>query len=307
VEAWVSDRALRAQPDLKELPTRFRQNYARSVNKYLDELEKHRQAVVQALKAGEDLPPAPVHPDPPPFHLPLSRNVANPSIFFNGMIAPLIPYGIRGVIWYQGESDHNRPALYKEIFSALIQSWREEWGQGDFPFLFVQIAPYGKTVAELGFAEVRQAQLRTSVEVPRTAMVVTTDVGDAKDIHPRGKDVVGARLALAARAVAYGEKVAYSGPIYDRMEVQGDKVVLNFRHVGGGLVARGGPLRGFAIAGTDRRYVNAEAEIVGDRVVVNSPRVRQPVAVRFGWADYPVTNLWNKDGLPASPFRTLDR
>jgi sialate O-acetylesterase len=307
VEAWVSDRALRADPQLKDLPARFRESYAKSVNKYLDELDQHRQAVIAALKVGDDLPPAPVHPDPPPFHFPLSRNVTHPSIFFNGMIAPLMPYAIRGVIWYQGESNHNRPALYKEIFSALIQSWRKEWGQGDFPFLFVQIAPYGKTIAERGFAEVREAQFRTSVEVPLTAMVVTTDVGDAKDIHPRGKDVVGARLALAARALAYGEKLVYSGPSYKHLAIQGDKIALSFRHVGGGLVARGGPLKGFAIAGADRRYVDAEAEIVGDHVVVSSPRVRRPVAVRFGWADYPVTNLWNKDGLPASPFATADR
>jgi len=307
VEAWVSDRALQAHPDLKDLSVRFRESYARSVHQYLDELEKHRQAVLQALKEGKDLPPAPVHPDPPPFHFPLSRNVSNPSIFFNGMIAPLMPYGIRGVIWYQGESNHNRPALYKEIFSTLIQSWRKEWGQGDFPFLFVQIAPYGKAVAERGFAEVRQAQFRTSLEVPQTAMVVTTDIGDEKDIHPPGKDVVGARLALAARAVAYGEKIVYSGPVYDRMEIQDDKVVLSFQHLGKGLVARGGALKGFTIAGSDHKYVEAEAEIRGDRVVVWSSRVTRPVAVRFGWADYPVTNLWNKDGLPASPFQTSER
>jgi len=218
------------------------------------------------------------------------------------MISPLMPYAIRGAIWYQGESNHNRPALYKELFSAMIRSWRDGWGQGEFPFLFVQIPPCGKNMAEMGFAEVRQAQLRTSLEVPRTAMVTTTDVGDEKDIHPPHKDVVGGRLALAARAVAYGEQVEFSGPIYDRIEVERDRATLRFKHIGGGLVARDGPLRGFAIAGPDLKYTSAEAEIRGDRVVVWSRDVDQPTAVRFGWADFPVVNLWNKAGLPASPF-----
>jgi sialate O-acetylesterase len=306
VEAWVSDRALQAQPELKKLAVDFWQDYSRSVERYLTDLDKHREGVLRAWTERKDLPRAPEHPDPPPFYLPLSRNVKNPSIFYNGMIAPLMPYAIRGAIWYQGESNHNRPALYRELFSAMIQCWREGWGQGAFPFLFVQIAPYGKKIPERGFAEVRQAQLRTHLEVARTAMVVTTDVGDEKDIHPPGKDVVGARLVLAARALAYGEKIEYSGPIYGHMQVKGDKTILSFRHVGSGLVARGGPLRGFAIAGAEGRYVDGQAEIRNDRVVVWSPQVRRPVAVRYGWADYPVTNLWNKDGLPASPFRTDD-
>jgi sialate O-acetylesterase len=307
VEAWVSDRKLQSRADLKRVQVQFWERYSKSVDQYLIDLEKHRKAVLQALKDRKDLPRAPVHPDPPPFSFPLSRNVANPSIFYNGMIAPLMPYGIRGVIWYQGESNHNRPALYKELFSAMIECWREGWGQGDFPFLFVQIPPYGKKAPEQGFAEVRQAQLQTSLEVPHTAMVTTTDVGDEKDIHPPGKDVVGARLALAARAIAYGEKIVYSGPIYDHMDVQEDKILLSFKHIGSGLVAKGGPLTGFTIAGTDRKYVKAKAEIRGDRVVVWSPHVARPAAVRFGWADYPVFNLGNKQGLPASPFQASVR
>jgi sialate O-acetylesterase len=302
VEAWVSDRELQIDPELKALAARFWENYSRSVDKYLLELEQHREAVIRALKARKDLPAAPTHPDPPPFHFPLSRNVSNPSIFYNGMIAPLMPYAIRGAIWYQGESNHNRPALYTELFSAMIRSWRDDWGQGEFPFLFVQIPPYGKNIPEQGFAEVREAQLRTSLAVPRTAMVTTGDVGDEKDIHPPHKDVVGGRLALAARAVAYGEEVEYSGPIVDRMEVKDGKVSLSFKHAGGGLVARNGPLRGFEVAGTDLKYVNAEAEIRGDRVVVWNREIREPAAVRLGWANYPEINLWNDAGLPASPF-----
>ncbi len=308
-EAWASDRALREDPAVRGLPARFREEYTRSVADYLAELDKHREATVRALREFKDLPPPPTHPDDVVtrgFHLPLSRNVMHPSIYYNGMIAPLMPYAIRGAIWYQGESNTNRPALYRETFAAVIGSWREGWQQGDFPFLFVQLPPYGKTVEgpqESRFAEVREAQRRTSQEVPRTAMVTTGDVGDHADIHPRHKDVVGARLALAARAVAYGEKVEYSGPVCDRMEVQDGKAVLSFRHVGGGLVARGGPLRGFTVAGTDGKYVDAEAEIRGDKVVVGSPRVPRPAAVRYGWADYPEIKLRNVDGLPASPFQ----
>lgn len=312
VEAWASDRALQAHPDLKGLPARFREEYSRSVADYLAKLEKHREATLLALREFKDLPRPPEHPDDAVtrgFHLPLSRNVMHPSIFYNGMVAPLMPYGIKGAIWYQGESNTNRPALYREIFSAVIRSWREGWQQGDFPFLFVQLPPFGKIVEgpqESRWAEVREAQRRTSREVPWTGMVTTGDVGDQTDIHPHGKDVVGARLALAARAVAYGEKVEYSGPVYDRMEIKEGKALLNFKH-SGGLVARGGPLRGFTVAGPDRKYVKAEAEVRGDRVVVWSPRVARPVAVRFGWADYPVINLWNKQGLPASPFQAPER
>jgi sialate O-acetylesterase len=304
VEAWVSDRAIQADPELKTLAARFWENYSKSVDQYLHELDEHREAVTKALRERKDLPRAPVHPDPPPFHLPLSRNVSNPSIFYNGMITPLMPYGIRGAIWYQGESNHNRPALYKELFSAMIESWRDGWGAGDFPFVFVQIPPYARNVPEQGFAEVRQAQLRASLEVPRTAMVTTTDVGDEKDIHPPHKDIVGGRLALAARALVYGEQIEYSGPIFDRMELKDDRAILSFTHLGGGLVARDGPLRGFAVAGPDHKFMDAEAEIRGDRVIVWSRDVREPKAVRFGWADYPVVNLWNKAGLPASPFTT---
>ncbi len=302
VEAWVSDAKIESRPDLKRVKDEFWQRYTRSVDRYVAELDKHRQAVIKAVREHKDLPPAPAHPDPPPFHFPLSRNVANPSIFYNVMIAPLMPYAIRGAIWYQCESNHNRPAMYRELFTALIESWREGWGQGDFPFLFVQIPPYGPKRPERGFAEVRQAQYRVSLEVPRTAMVTTGDVGDAKDIHPPHKDVVGGRLALAARAVAYGKAVEYSGPVCNRMEVRDDKVVLSFTHPGGGLVAHG-PLTGFAVAGADGNYADAQAEVRGDRVVIWSPRVPRPATVRCGWADYPVINLFNKAGLPAAPFQ----
>ncbi len=189
----------------------------------------------------------------------------------------------------------------------MIKNWRTDWKQGDFPFLIVQLAPFTKILPEPGdseWAELRDAQLQTTRTLPNTAQAVITDVGQETDIHPRWKEPVGARLALAARALGYGEKIEYSGPAYESMRIEGDKAILTFQHVGGGLVAKNGPLVGFTIAGADRKFVKADAEIHGDQVVVRSPKVEQPVAVRFGWANYPVVNLWNQAGLPASPFRT---
>lgn len=226
---------------------------------------------------------------------------------FNGMIAPLVPYAIRGAIWYQGESNAGRAYEYTTLFPAMITCWRERWGQGDFPFLLVQLAPFQAIVEEPGdsnWAELREAQRLATHRLPNTAMAVITDVGDEKDIHPPQKAPVGERLALAARALANGEKITYSGPEYARLRIEGNRAYVEFNHVGGGLVARGGPLTGFTIAGADRKFHRAKAEIVGDEVLVTSDAVSQPVAVRFGWANYPVVNLWNADGLPATPFRT---
>ncbi len=229
------------------------------------------------------------------------------SMLYNAMIAPLAPYAIQGAIWYQGESNAGRAYQYQTLLPAMIANWRHTFGQGDFPFLIVQIAPYEPIVKEPSdsiWAEIRDAQLHVSRAVPKTALIVTTDVGDEKDIHPRGKEPVGMRLALAARALAYGKKIEHSGPAYDSMSVDGDKVTLRFKHVAAGLVAKGGPLTGFTIAGDDKKFHTAEAKIVGDTVVVSSDKVSNPVAVRYGWAAYPVVNLWNKENLPASPFRT---
>ncbi|MBI3839686.1 MAG: sialate O-acetylesterase [Planctomycetia bacterium] len=229
------------------------------------------------------------------------------STLYNAMIAPLAPYAIAGVIWYQGESNAPRAYQYRKLLPAMIKNWRDTFAQGDFPFLIVQIAPYEAIVPEPSdsiWAEVRDAQLYVSQTVPKTALAVITDVGDEKDIHPQRKEPVGARLALAAQAIAYGEKVEYSGPLYDNMTVSGDKAVLRFKHVGSGLVAKGGPLTGFTIAGEDQKFHTANATIEGDTIVVSSDKVAKPVAVRYGWAAYPVVNLWNKEDLPASPFRT---
>jgi sialate O-acetylesterase len=231
-----------------------------------------------------------------------------PCELYNGMIVPLLPYAIKGAIWYQGEANSGAAELYRTLFPDMIRCWRRTWGEPDFPFLCVQLAPFQpiKTdPTESAWAELRDAQRLTTQVLPKVGMAVITDVGDEKDIHPRKKRPVGARLALAARAIAYGEKIEYSGPVYQCMKVNGDKVVLNFAHVGFGLEARDGELKGFAICGEDRNWVWAKAEIQKDNtVVVSSSDVAKPIAVRYGWADYPVVNLWNKDGLPASPFRT---
>jgi sialate O-acetylesterase len=231
------------------------------------------------------------------------------ATLYNAMIAPLVPYAFKGVIWYQGESNASRHDQYEKLLSAMIKNWRDDWKQGDFPFLIVQLAPFMKIEKEptdTPWARLREAQRQVSLKVPHTAQVVITDAGDEKDIHPKPKEPVGARLALAALALVYGRQVEHSGPAYDSLKVEGDKAVLSFKHIVGGLEAKGGSLTGFTIAGEDRKFYNAEAEIRGDKVVVWSDQVPKPVAVRFGWANYPVVNLWNKAGLPASPFRTDD-
>jgi sialate O-acetylesterase len=231
------------------------------------------------------------------------------AVLYNGMIAPLIPFAFKGAIWYQGESNAGRAWEYRTLFPTMIKSWRTAWNQGDFPFLFVQLAPFMRTTTVPGdsaWAELRDAQLYTYLTLSGTGMAVITDAGETSDIHPKQKAIVGARLAVAARGIAYGEKVEPGGPIYESMSVEGNKVVLSFKHTGKGLEAKGGVPLGFTVAGEDHKFSNALAEIKGDKVVVWSPLIEKPVAVRFGWNNYPYVDLWNKDGLPASPFRTDD-
>jgi sialate O-acetylesterase len=228
------------------------------------------------------------------------------SCLYNGMIAPLIPYGIRGAIWYQGESNIGRAYQYRTLFPAMIRNWRADWGQGDFPFGFVQIAPfrYGKNDPAL-WAELCEAQAMTLQNTPNTGMAVTVDVGDVKDIHPKNKQDVGKRLALWALAKVYGKDIVYSGPLYKSMAVEGGKIRLRFEHADGGLFSLdGNPLTDFTVAGADQKFVPASAEIDGDAVVVSSPEVAAPVAVRFAWHDDTSPNLVNQEGLPAGPFRT---
>jgi sialate O-acetylesterase len=228
-------------------------------------------------------------------------NAASLTVLYNAMIAPLQAFPIKGVIWYQGESNCDRGRQYQELFPLLIADWRQAWGLGDFPFLFVQIAP-----SKYWTPEIREAQLLTLKKTKNTAMIGTADIGDANDMHPAQKAPVGERLALAARALAYGEKIEYSGPLFKKMKIEGDRAVISFTHTDGGLVANGGELRGFTIASADKKFVPAKAEIKGKTVVVWSDEIKLPAAVRYGWAKAPDVNLFNEEGLPASPFRTDD-
>jgi sialate O-acetylesterase len=294
-EAWTSRATLESNPVLKELLDKHAQAVARfaadkASGKHDQLRARHREAVQQAKAAGKPAPKAPVLSDP-------STSKQRPCGLYNAMIAPLQPYPLAGAIWYQGEANSGRATQYLTLFPAMIGNWREAWGD-PFPFLFVQIAPHERMTPEI-----REAQLLCSQKVPRTACIVTADVGDAKDIHPRAKEPVGARLALAARAIAYGEKIPYSGPVLEKMEVDGTRAVLSFRDADGGLVARDG-LKGFTIAGADGNFVEGQARIEGNRVVVSSPAVPKPAAVRYGWSPVPEATLFNGAGLPASPFRT---
>jgi sialate O-acetylesterase len=232
-----------------------------------------------------------------------------PLGLYNGMIAPLLNYTIKGVIWYQGESNTARPLEYRKLFPALIADWRQQWNQGSFPFLYVQLANFMKVKvqpSESNWAELREAQLKT-LTVPNTAMAVTIDIGEWNDVHPLNKEDVGKRLALGVQKVAYGdEKVVYSGPIYKSMKIEGNKIILIFTHIGSGLVVRrGDELKHFAIAGADKKFVWAKAKIEGNKIIVWNDKIINPVAVRYAWADNPDSaNLYNKEALPASPFRT---
>ena len=229
-----------------------------------------------------------------------------PSGLFHGMVAPLTRFSMRGVIWYQGEANANRAYQYRKLFPALITDWRAAWGQGDFPFLFVQLASYHVRVPET-WAELREAQLM-ALELPNTGMAVTIDVGNPKDIHPRNKQDVGKRLALWALAETYGRDLVYSGPLVSSVERELGGLRVRFRHTGGGLVARGGgELRGFEVATASGLFAPARALIDGETVVVTSDRVPDPVHVRYAWTDTPDGNLMNAEGLPASPFRNDDR
>jgi sialate O-acetylesterase len=238
------------------------------------------------------------------------------------MIQPIVPYAIRGAIWYQGESNADRATQYRTLFPTMITDWRESWGQGDFPFLFVQLANFmgrKSQPSESNWALLREAQSKT-LSLANTGMAVIIDIGEAGDIHPKNKAEVGRRLMLAAEHVAYGKDVVYSGPTYDSMEVQGNTIRLHFKNLGSGLIIGARPairlnatppvpadhLIGFAIAGDDHNFVWADAKIDGDTIVVSSADVASPVAVRYAWADNPEANLYNKEGLPASPFRTDD-
>ncbi|MBI3878756.1 MAG: sialate O-acetylesterase [Verrucomicrobia bacterium] len=296
-EVWMSEAALTTNPEYKR---DIFDAYGDALKKYRGQKAAYDQELA-ALKAAKNLDE--LKKIKPP------REPWKPTELYNGMIAPLIPYAIKGAIWYQGESNANRAEQYRRLFADMIRNWRGDWGQGDFTFLAVQLAPHHKIEAEpkdCSWAELREAQQLIGKVLKNAGTVVINDVGDEADIHPKKKRPVGERLAIAARGIAYGQKITYSGPAYRSVKFSGADATISFDHVGKGLEARGGELTGFAICGADKKWVWARAEIRGGKIVVSNAQVTKPVAVRYGWADFPVVNLWNKDGLMASPFRTDD-
>jgi sialate O-acetylesterase len=324
-QAWTSIEGLAKDPGLKgylDAATAALANHPAAVEAYPAKLAEFKTAKdtweetvgkpyqlalkawneesAKAKQTGQAPPPKPEPPSKAPAPpMGPEGNQNKETTLFNAMINPLIPYGIKGAIWYQGESNASQSKLYQTLFPAMIADWRTRWNQGNFPFLFVQIAPFNGQPPGI-----REAQFLTLSKSPNTAMAVTTDVGDAKDIHPTRKEPVGRRLALAARALAYGEKIEYSGPLYQSMKVKGAEAVLGFTHTGSGLVAKDGELKGFTLAGADGKFVPATARIKGSNILVTAAGVTEPKAVRYGWENVPDVNLFNKEGLPASPFRT---
>lgn len=324
VECWTSRSALESDPlfqgsiqklqtyrkDLPEMMKRYTEEefpkwekaYTAQQNAFKESMEKWKQSV----SAGEAVPrPAPNitarKPQAP------DKNFSVPTVLFNGMVNPLIPFGITGVIWYQGEADAypKFDELYAKLFPVMIQDWRSRWGQGDFPFLYVQLPNYGD---KPNWPVVRNSQLK-ALSTPNTGMAVTIDVGDSKDLHPSNKAPVAHRLALLAREKVYGEKIVGSGPIIESLTKEGNRVWLSFRSGGSGLVARPvsgekSALSGFELAASDGIFHPAEAWIEGNRVGVKSERVGEPMQVRYAWAatPEPPVNFYNQEGLPASPF-----
>jgi sialate O-acetylesterase len=306
-ESWTTLPTLKSDPAFRDILQRWQKEedaYPAEMAHYNQALHDWEQAAKQAEAAGKPMPAAPRLPSDP------RSNPWRPASLYNAMIAPLIPYRMEGAIWYQGESNADRALQYRKLFPDMIRDWRQAWGEGDFPFLFVQLASYQSVHPPANWPLLREAQLMT-LSLPKTAMAVTIDIGSASIVHPRNKQEVGRRLALAAQAVAYDQKVIYSGPIYSSMKIEGNKIRLHFAHLGGGLVAPrlfGNPARlvGFTIAGADHKFVGASARIEGDTIVVENGSVEHPLAVRYAWQDFPICNLYNQAGLPASPFRTDD-
>ncbi len=307
VEAWTSLPAQRAVGEIapvlgvwKETVASYDPRVARE--KYEKQLLGWEKRKARAKAAGKKAPRRPRPPTDPR----LSTN--HPAALYNGMVHPHVPYAIRGAIWYQGERNRRfRPDLYGLQLATMIKDWRKRWGQGDFPFIWAQLPNFTplqtEPVQEDGWVLVQEGMLKT-LAVANTGMGVNIDVGEAKDIHPKNKQAVGKRLALWALGTTYGKDLTYSGPLYRSHAVASGKVVVQFEHTGAGLKSRGDVLQGFAIAGKDKKFVWADARIVGNTVEVSSPEVNKPASVRYSWAPNPIGNLFNQDGLPASPFRT---
>ena len=302
-EAWTSRPALTSTAPFTDAVSAW----DKRVENLPAELEKHKKAMEQwaknAATAKAEGKPEPKKPKAPEGKI----NQNSATALYNGMISPLVPYGIKGAIWYQGEANAGRAKNYHALLSLMIGDWRQSFGQGDFSFYIVQLANFMERKpqpTDTAWAALREAQYLTTTTVKNTGLALAIDVGEAKDIHPKNKQDVGLRLALNALAKDYGKKIEYSGPVYKSMKIDGANIVLSFDHLGGGLTVVGDTLTGFAIAGADKKFVWADAKIVGDTVVVSAASVTTPVAVRYAWGDNPACSLSNKANLPAVPFRT---
>jgi len=303
-QSWTSKDILVNDPLLKKyviIDVNNKANKDVYEKQYAQTLNQWKKEVMKAVAAGK---PAAKKPHPP---MQLRAEQKSASLY-NAMIHPLIPFAIKGVIWYQGESNAftaNDAIIYKTLFPAMITNWRNDWNQGDFPFYYVQLAAYNKTSSNANWAILREAQLKT-LALANTGMAVAMDIGEPNNIHPGNKQDVAKRLALWAFAKDYGYKnMTYSGPIYKDMKIENDKIRLSFKYAKSGLkTPKGQKLRGFVVAGEDGNFVPANAKINRGNVIVWSDQVKKPKAVRYGWADWMEVNLYNKKGLPASPFRT---
>ncbi len=297
-ESWIRRETMAADPQLKPMLDRF--------DAAMESFRTNPPPVVAAPRS-EDVSATNAAPggrrrgSPPRDPV---QDQHNATVLFNGMIAPVIPFALRGAIWYQGESivgGEDGRALYPHVQAALIKDWRELWGEGEFPFYIVQLAALKNNS---NHPSVREAQA-TVLSLPNTGMAVTIDIGDPKNVHPHNKQDVGDRLARIALANVYKRRLEFSGPVFKAMKVEGTTVRLSFTHLGGGLLAKGGPLKTFVIAGADGKFIPADAKVEGKTVVVRSAEVASPVAIRYAWESYPEgCNLYNADGLPAAPFRT---
>ena len=304
-ELWTPKRVLAADADFKPIFDAWDAKvaaYPMAKVAYDAAMVKWKEDAKAAQDAGKAPPPQPRAPQG-------GDVVGSPSSLYNGMIAPLTPYTIRGAIWYQGEGNAGAARLYRKLFPTMIVSWRRAWG-AEFPFHFVQLAnfnakhqPPSGQPEESNWAELREAQMMT-LDLPHTGMAVAIDVGEAEDIHPKNKQEVGRRLALIAEATVYYRDQEFSGPLFSGAQTEDNKIRLSFRNAQGMKASDGGKLKGFAIAGEDKKFVWGDAVVEGDHVIVSSPEVKEPYAVRYAWGDNPECNLVNEIGLPASPFRT---
>jgi sialate O-acetylesterase len=301
IEPWTPAEAFADYPKLHDIAEQVatqNEEQTKGLSPLVPAIEAWAKAARAAREHAQPVPPLPA--------LPPSRLTDNsrPTALYNGMVIGLVPFSIRGAIWYQGESNRGEGMLYCEKMKALIAGWRKAWGQGDFPFYYVQLAPYKYDPNIFALPEIWEAQV-AALAIPNTGMAVTNDIGTIGNIHPTNKQDVGKRLALWALAKTYGQMgIVYSGPLYKSMKIDGNKIRVSFDHIGTGLASRDGePLSWFEVAGPDGKFVKADAKTDGDTVVVSSEEVAQPIAVCFAWSQVATPNLMNKEGLPASAFR----